>query len=309
MNFLVSNNSYTIGIDVGGSRVKAALVSPEGQLVGQIVEKSRVNEPYPAARDHLIEIIYNLKTSNSQSISAVGIGIAGLMNSDRRRVIAAPNCPGIIDVPLANDIGHAVGMPVELENDANVMALGEGLAGAAKGVEHFVAVTLGTGVGGAIVTNGGLFRGWQGGGSEIGHICIDRNGPRCGCGANGCVEAFIGIKGITHWLRRHAPHLRNQNIPRISELAKEGDADAIRLFEWIGKTLGVALGGMVNLFNPEAIVVGGGIASAGPMLFDPLREEIASRAFKVYLPGLKIVPAMLGNWAGVVGAGSLGREN
>ncbi len=303
----MKNNNFTIGVDVGGSRIKAAIVSPDGSLSEQIIEKSRVGEPYPAARDQLVAIIDGLLKKSINSPSAIGVGIAGLMGANRRMVVAAPNCRGIVGKCLADDLESLLRLPVELENDANVMALGEGACGAASGSKHYVAVTLGTGVGGAIVHNGELFRGWTGGGSEIGHICIDRNGPRCGCGSNGCLEAFIGLRGISAWLRSHAASLRNYRMPKLSEMAKDGDADAIRLFEWVGKTLGVAMGGIVNLLNPERIVVGGGIASAGPMLFDPLREEIGRRAFKVYQSDLKVVPAMLGNWAGVVGAGSLGR--
>ncbi len=294
---------------MGGSRVKAAIVSPIGGLSEKIIEKSSVKEPYPAARNQLIGIIDRLINKSTCSTISVGIGIAGLIHQNRRVVIAAPNCRGIVGVPLADEIEKLFGIPVELENDANVMALGEGAGGAAIGSRHYVAVTLGTGVGGAIISNGELFRGWTGGGSEIGHLCIDVNGPECGCGSNGCLEAFIGLKGISAWLRRHASHLSNIRIPRLSEMAAGGDPDAVRLFEWVGTTLGVAMGGIVNLLNPEIIVVGGGIASAGPMMFEPLRKEIGRRAFKVYQTELKIVPATLGNWAGVVGAGSLGRLN
>ncbi len=308
MNILVKNESYSIGIDVGGSRVKAAIVAPDGTLIGQVIEKSRVVDPYPAARDQLISIVEGLISTSSTRPTSVGIGVAGLMDVSNRIVLAAPNCPGVVGVPLADDIEKLLGLPVEIENDANVMALGEGASGAARGSRHYVAVTLGTGVGGAIITDGKLFRGSTGGGSEIGHICIDPNGPRCGCGSNGCLEAFIGLKGISVWLRRNANHMKNLHLPRISEMAMEGDPDAIKLFEWVGTTLGVALAGVINLLNPDTIVVGGGTASAGPMLFDPLREEIARRAFKVYQTKLRIVPATLGNWAGVVGAGGLRRS-
>lgn len=294
-----------IGIDIGGTRLKAALVSPNGLLSGQLVERSRMNEPYPAVRDQLASVIAALTIASDCTPVAVGIGVAGLMDGSRRRVIAAPNCPGVVGSPLVDDLERATGIAVVMDNDANVMALGEGASGAAKGIRHFLAVTLGTGVGGAVIYDGCLLRGASGGGGEIGHLCIDRHGPRCGCGSNGCLESFIGMKGIERWIARNVGGLRRIGMGGLSDLAQGGDTEAIRVFEFVGRTLGVALAGLVNVFNPQAIVVGGGIASAGPMLFNPLREEIARRAFRVYTEGLAISPAELGNWAGVVGAGML----
>jgi glucokinase len=303
----MKNNSFALGFDVGGTRIKAAVVDHTGNLTSQLIEKSRVAEPYPAIRDQLVKMVGVLSDTAPRKPEIVGVGLAGLLDRSRRKVMAAPNCPGVVGVPLAEDLEQLLQLPVTLENDANTMALGEGAAGAAKGVNHFIAVTLGTGVGGAVIAEGKILRGWQGGGGEIGHICIDRNGPRCGCGSNGCLESFIGLKGINRWIARHAPRLRNLGMGRLSELALEGDSEAVAVFEWVGHTLGVAMAGMVNIFNPEAIVVGGGVSIAGPMLFDPMRDEIQSRAFSVYLGGIKILPAMLGNWAGVTGAGMMER--
>jgi glucokinase len=302
-------NSITIGIDIGGTRAKAALVAADGSLSHQFIEPSHISEPYPAVRDQLAHFIERLRSESSNTISSVGVGVAGLVDASRRTVLAAPNCPGVIGAPLIQDLEQLTGLHCLLDNDTNVMALGERSCGAARGCNHFIAVTLGTGVGGAVVIDGKLLRGFTGGGGEIGHVCIERSGPKCGCGSNGCLEAFIGLKGILRWSGKRYPTLKGIGIAKLSEMAANGDLEAISVFEYVGKMLGVGLAGMVNVFNPQMVVVGGGVAAAGELLFEPLERELQRRAFGAYLEGLQIRPARLGNWAGVVGAGMLKEES
>jgi len=157
----------------------------------------------------------------------------------------------------------------------------------------------------AVVSNGTLIRGYNGGGGEVGHIPISDDGPLCGCGARGCLESYVGTAGIRHYVEREYPNINERSIKTLNEMAKNGNRDAIAVFAWIGKMLGIALTGLVNVFNPEMIIIGGGIAAAGDILFKPLEKELRKRAFKAYTNDLTIRPAELGNWAGVVGAGML----
>jgi len=301
-------NSTAIGIDIGGTRLKAALVAPDGSLIEKRVEPSRMREPYPAIRDQITQIVLDLVRISDQKPLLVGIGVAGLVDADRRKVLAAPNCPGVIGQPLTNDVEQSTGIYCLMDNDANVMALGERFIGAAQRCDDLVAVTLGTGVGGAIISDGRLIRGFTGGGGEIGHVCIERNGPRCGCGANGCLETFIGMKGIFRWISRNQPALKGMGIAHLIEIGQAGDSNAVEVFKYVGQTLAIGLAGMVNIFNPSVLLVGGGVATAGKLLLEPLQEELKLRAFGVYLQGIEIRAAALGNWAGVVGAARLGSE-
>ena len=293
----------TIGIDLGGSLVKAGLVAPNGDVLSRLMEPSRVKGRYEAVIAQLVDVATRLRHEAQAPPSAIGLGVAGLLDANRRRVLATPNCPALIGGSIADDLSAAVGLPVTMDNDANLMALGEGATGAARERRHYVAITLGTGVGGAVISDGRLIRGWRGGGGELGHIPIAERGPKCGCGARGCLEAFIGQAGIERYIKRRIPWQKGVSLKELNLLARQGNQDAAALFAYIGRTLAVALAGFVNLFNPELIVIGGGVAEAGELLFRPLEEELHRRAFKIYLDGLTVRPAQLGNWAGVVGAG------
>jgi len=296
------NNSYYIGLDVGGTRLKAAIVATDGSLEEKRVFPSRMREDYRTMRDQMISVIRDLILITGKPPAGIGVGVAGLVDLSHRKVLAAPNCPAVVGKPLADDVEAEFRLPCRMENDANAMAIGERRCGAATGCNDLVAVTLGTGVGGAIISGGRLVTGFIGGGGEIGHVCIDRNGPRCGCGANGCLEAFIGMRGIFRWTARRYPSLKGMGVARMVEAAEAGNEDAAEVFAYVGRTLGVGLSGMVNVFNPRILLIGGGVASAGEKLLAPLKDEIQRRAFGVYLDGLEIKSAKLGNWAGVVGA-------
>lgn len=299
---------FTIGIDIGGTRLKAAVVDQSGVVSNEIVETSQITEPYPAVLHQIHSAIKQLMTLLNNRIDAVGIGVAGLVDADRRRVVAAPNCPGVVNVPLVDDLEGLTKCRVVLENDANAMAVGEWKHGAARGSSHLVALTLGTGIGGAVIIDGRVLRGWTGGGTELGHVCIDRRGPRCGCGSRGCLESYIGLVGIYRWVARHIPVLKEVPLVDISARAASGDCDAQAVFNYIGHILAVGVAGLINTFNPEVVVIGGGVSDAGRVLFEPLLQQLPRWAFASYLEDVKIAPAQLGNWAGVVGAANLAHE-
>ncbi|MDP8229022.1 MAG: ROK family protein, partial [Candidatus Electryoneaceae bacterium] len=260
----------TIGIDIGGTRIKAALVNESGRIVERMIEPSSVGGDYPTMLSHLETIVHHLSAESEYPVTAVGLSVAGLIDKSRRRVLTAPNCPALCDSPLADDLSRIIELPIAMDNDANMMALGEGTYGATKGCGHFIAMTIGTGIGGAVVSEGRIIRGINGGGGELGHIPISSGGPLCGCGAYGCLEAYIGRSGIRRYITDHIPRYESLHLPEISKLADAGQVDAIKVFEYIGRTLAICLAGLVNIFNPEVIVIGGGVALAGDVLFEPL---------------------------------------
>ncbi len=294
--------TFTIGIDIGGTRIKAAVMDDSGNLIEKIMESSSAGKNYLTLLTQLELIVKRLTDKAIKPVSAVGLAVAGLMDKKRKLIIESPNCPDMKNRYLADDLSKRIMLPTIMDNDANLMAIGEGAYGAARGFKHFIAITLGTGVGGAVISNSTLIRGVDGGGGELGHVPISIDGPECTCGTVGCLEAYIGHDGIHRFISENIPQYRDIHLSEINKLASEGDQDAIKVFQYIGKMLAVGLGGMVNTFNPELLVVGGGVAIAGELLFQPLREELHKRAFKQYLASCQVKEAQLGNWAGVVGA-------
>lgn len=302
------NDYLNIGIDIGGTAVKAALVDENFQLSEKVNEPSRMDQDYGSFVDHLTDIVNRLKLKAGSEVRGIGIGVAGLMDKECRTVLTSPFCRILIGRHIAEDLAAATDLTVKMENDAVVMAMGEGINGAATGSEHYIVFTIGTGIGGAVVSNGRFIKGVDGGGCELGHIPIDRNGPVCGCGARGCIEAYVGTAGIRRFIRDTVPQFETMEIKDISRIAFEGDLNARKVFTYVGETLAIAAAGLVNTFNPEIIVIGGGISGAGDFIINPMEKELGKRAFKQYLSSLKIRIAELGNWAGVVGAASLVRK-
>lgn len=300
--------AITVGIDIGGTNIKAALVSRTGHYSYPVIEKTVTDQGYKFLLNQLKGVVQVLTSLSAEPPSGVGIGVAGLMDRHNRRVILAPNLSLIKGKYIPKDLTEIAGITVLMDNDVNCMALGEGIVGAAKGKKHYIAVTLGTGVGGSIVTGGSFVSGYQGGGGEIGHMQIHHTGPKCACGSNGCLEAYIGQQAVQDYIVRHYPRLAGYEISDIKKLADADDAEAIEVFSYIAKMLAVALASLVNIFNPQLIVLGGGISKAGDLIIVPLLEEIKKRAFAPYTRSLKVVTAKLGEWAGVIGAGVLAVE-
>lgn len=298
----------TIGIDIGGTRIKAAIVNEDGTLVNKSIVETNSSEGYSLLLRQIANIIYSLRDEASECVTAVGTGVAGLMDSKNYRIITAPNVKVISGRALATDLAKVIDMPVVMDNDANVMAIGEGCCGAGRNSKHYIAITLGTGVGGAVISDGQLVRGFAGGGGEVGHIPISIEGPACGCGSFGCLEAYIGHAGIINYINKTFPTLKQKSIKSLNQMAIEGDKEALQVFTYIGSTLAVGLAGLINVFNPEIIIIGGGISAAENLLFDPLWKELKLRAFDTYTANLAIRRAELGNWAGVVGGGVIARK-
>jgi len=296
---------FTIGLDIGGTRIKAGIVDETGRLSNEKNVSSSLENGYQDVISQIKRLVDELRGKCQEKPLGVGLAVAGLMDAQQQVVVDSPNCGVLIGHKLAEDVESATGLSTVMDNDANAMALGEGLSGAAQGSRHYIAFTIGTGIGGAVVSDGRLIRGVDGGGCELGHIPIDFEGPPCGCGSHGCIEAYIGRTGLRRYIEHNHPQFRNTGMKELAQTASDGDEDAQDVFYFLGKVLGIGSAGLVNIFNPELIIIGGGVANAWNLFIEPLTEELHHRAFASYLGSLEIRPARLGNWAGVVGVTAL----
>jgi glucokinase len=240
------------------------------------------------------------------AILGVGIGVPGPVDTLRGIVHFLPNISGWKEVKLKKILEQKTNLPVFIDNDAKLMTLAEHKVGAAKKYKNVLCLTLGTGVGGGLIINDLLYRGSDNAAGEAGHFPLNEKGPLCGCGARGCLEAYVGNNKII----KDARKLFGSQITleKVSQLAQGNNPKAINFWSQVGKKLGLALSGVVNLLNLDAIVIGGGISYAGGVLFGSIRRAILLRAMRVQSRRVRIVKAKLGIDAGIVGAGYLVRE-
>ena len=310
-----------IGIDVGGTNVKIALVDGEGKIIysnsvptyAQMGYEYTVNNIKQAIRDLMKET-----NTDAKEIEGIGFDFPGQVDYKTGVVKLAPNIPGWVNVPIAQMIEEEFNIPTRIDNDVRCAALGELKFGAGKGCENFVCITVGTGIGSGLVINGQLVRGAANAAGEIGHIKLQMNGgPICGCGDTGCLEAFASgpsivamaqeyLKGGKSTKFREMAGADGEITPYIvAKAAEAGDPVAKRIFEIVGTYIGMGLVSVINLLNPEKVIIGGGVAAAGDLLLAPIRKTIKERAMVVAGNSVEIVPAELGNSAGVIGASIL----
>jgi len=308
-----------IGIDVGGTNVKLALVSPEGKIIYSNSIPTHAEMGYEYTVNNIKEAIRDLlKETDSQptDIQGIGFGFPGQVDYKSGVVRLAPNIPGWVDVPIAQMIEEEFGIPTRVDNDVRCAALGELNFGAGKGCENLICITVGTGIGSGLIVNGKLVRGASNAAGEIGHIKLQmHDGPICGCGDTGCMEAFASGPAIVAMAEDYIKggkstkfrELANPDItPRIVfEAAKQGDPVAKRIYTIMGEYIGIGLSSVINLLNPEKVIIGGGVAASGEFLMEPIRETVKKRAMKIAGETVQIVPAELGNTAGVIGASLL----
>jgi glucokinase len=310
-----------IGIDLGGSNIKAGVVDSDGGILRDTTLPAEASRG-PA---HVIEQISKgirqlLDASHEDAEKCIGIGVGspGSVDLDGGTVRYPPNFPGWTVVRLGEALEKNFGLRVAVDNDANAAAVGEARFGAGVGRPDFVMITLGTGVGGGLILGGKIYRGPFGAAGEIGHITIDYNGPLCNCGNRGCIEAYVGAKYLTERAvekvqsnpRSIIVTLVDGDLTRIdpkvvSLAAQEGDSTALEILEETGKYLGIALASVVNLLDLRLIIIGGGIARAGKPLFDAVRKSVSQHVLKPMTEGLEVLPAKLGNAAGILGAAAL----
>ncbi len=268
--------------------------------------------------DAVVEAVQETSERAGGEVDAVGFGIPSLIDQRTGTAVVAVNLP-LKDVRFADVMTERLGLPVFVDNDANLAALAEHRAGAARGANEAVVLTIGTGVGGGLILRGQLYRGAIGSGAELGHLVIDLDGPPCqgNCPSRGCVESLasgtalarealrIARERPTSGLGRALAAGRELEGPLVTELAHDGDQAAIDAIELIGTRLGVAIASLVNIFNPEVVVIGGGVLGAGELLLDAARAEMLARALPPSRDVVEIVPAAFGVEAGMIGAAAL----
>lgn len=306
-----------IGVDLGGTKLLAGAV--DGDLgVHHRALRPALGVPAPALLDLVIDAVEEARAAASTTVQAVGFGIPCLIDQEHGMAVMAVNLP-IVDVPFREIMAERLGLPVFIDNDANVAALAEHRFGAARGTRHAVMLTIGTGIGGGLILDGELFRGSTGAGAELGHMVVDLDGPRCqgNCPNHGCLEAVASGTALAREARRlgeerpdsalGAALAAGREITGLltTELAHDGDAAAREALAVVGRRLGVGIANFVNLFNPEVVVVGGGVLAAGDLLLEPARAEVAARALRPSRDLVRIVPARFGHEAGMVGAAAL----
>lgn len=308
-----------IGIDVGGTNVKIALVDNKGKIIYSNSIPTRAEMGYEYTINNMKEAITELikeTKSDPKNIESIGFGFPGQIDYQKGIVRLAPNIPGWVNVPIAEIMEKEFGIPTRVDNDVRCAALGELNYGAGQGCENLICITVGTGIGSGLVINGKLVRGASNAAGEIGHIKLDMNGgPLCGCGDRGCLEAFASGPSIVAMAEEYIKggkstkyrELANPDITPyiVSEAAKQGDPVAKRIFTIVGEYIGIGLASVVNLLNPEKIIIGGGVAAAGDLLLTPIKESLIKRAMPIAGSAVEIVPAQLGNSAGVIGASLL----
>lgn len=310
---------YSIGVDVGGTNIKIALVDKTGSIVYSDTVPTRAEMGYEYTINNMKKAISDLMTQTKvakEDISGIGFGFPGQIDCDNGVVLLAPNIPGWVNVPIAKIIEKEFSIPVKVDNDVRCAALAELNYGAGKGAMNLVCITVGTGIGSGLIINGKIVRGAKNVAGEIGHIKLQmHDGPMCGCGDTGCLEAFASGPAIVAMAQEYISggkstkyrELANPDITPyiVAEAAKQGDVVAKRIFETIGEYIGIGLVSVINLLNPEKIVIGGGVADAGELLFAPIRRTIEQRAMPIQAKAVQVVHAELGNTAGVIGASLL----
>jgi len=309
----METTAKAIGIDFGGTGVKLA-VAQDGKIIARVETIETQNFTAEGALfEAILSEVATLRAAHPD-VQAVGMGLPGFVDSVKGISNGLANVRGWDGVPVLEILRARTGLAAAVENDANAMAYGEFIYGAAKGTQHVICITLGTGVGGALVLNGKLYRGARFAAGELGHSSIDYRGTSGVYNTPGDLERYVGNDAIT---RRTSELFQAQGQTRpieqctpadLANAANAGDADALALWDCIGTEIGAALVNAIWLLNPDAIVIGGGVAKAGELVMAPIRKTIIDRTSDFFHETLRIVPAALGNDAGIFGAAELALE-
>jgi glucokinase len=291
------NTRNSIGVDIGGTNLRAALVTSDGQ----ILKKEKIS----SSGDVLSKLIDTIEILYSSDVTGIGLAIPGIVDRKKGVMSVSPNIPSIAGVKIASILEERFKIPIEFGNDASCAALGEGVCGAGAGLDTFVMLTLGTGIGGGVVYNGLLLET----ATELGHITIERQGVKCSCGNYGCLEAYAGAgsiinRAIKQGISRHRD-ISTITPEDIYRYAKDGDSVSIEILKDAGRYLGIGMANLINIFSPEAVIIGGGIAGAWDIMVKEAINEASKRSFKELFEGIIIVPAALGDDAGLIGASHL----
>jgi glucokinase len=318
----MSHNQFIVGVDLGGTNIVVCAMSADGSRQhGLRSEPTRAHEGTDAVITRMARMVNETIDDTMRetgvprsAFRGVGVGAPGPLDREAGVVLVAPNL-GWHNVPLRDRMTELTGLEAAIDNDANCATYGEWWIGAAKGGRNVIGVTIGTGIGGGMILDGKLYHGSSDSAGEIGHTTIDQTGRRCGCGNYGCLEAYASGTAIAERAREALsydqasilPELVGGDVSKITaatvyEAASQGDAVATEVVRDTARFLGTGLANLLNIFNPDVVVIAGGVTQAGEALFAPLRAEIRRRAFKMAVDACRIVPGTLPGTAGVVGA-------
>jgi glucokinase len=318
----IRGEKFIIGVDLGGTNIVVGAMPEDGSRVMAVrSEPTHSERGTEAVVDRIVAMIAGVISEVMNSTGArptdflgVGVGAPGPLDREAGVVIVAPNL-GWRDFPLRDRVGDAIRLPVTLDNDANCATVGEWWRGAAQGANHVIGITIGTGIGGGVILDGKLFHGASDVAGEIGHTTIDSTGRYCKCGNYGCLEAYasgpaIALRAREALERNEESRLRllvNGNLEAITaatvyDAAREGDALAREIVRDTARFLGTGIANILNILNPDVVVIAGGVTQAGDSLFEPLRAEVLRRAFRPAVAACRIVPGTLPGTAGMVGA-------
>jgi glucokinase len=306
-----------IGVDLGGTKLVAGVVDASLRVHHRAYRSAR-GEDQGQVLETVVSAVEEVRDAAASDIAAVGMGIPCLMDNRRGAAVMAVNLP-IADLAFGSLMAERLGLPVFVDNDANAAMLAEHRFGAARGARNAVLLTIGTGIGGGLVVDGQVFRGSRGAGAELGHMVIEVDGPPCqgNCPNHGCLESLasgtaLGREGLR--VARATPQSalgqalasgREVTGALVTELAHDGDRAARDVLALVGMRLGVGIANFVNIFNPEVVVVGGGVIGAGDMLLEPARSVVAQRALPPLREAVRIVPSHFGAESGMLGAAAL----
>lgn len=315
-----------IGIDLGGTNIAAAIVNEDGKMLFKTSIPTLVSDGRDAILNGLetvCEQLLNESGMSTSEIKSIGIGVPGMMNVETGEVLFSANLQPLANVNITTRLKEKFGLPVFINNDANVAALGEVAAGGAKGYQEAIFVTLGTGVGGGIVIGGKIYSGHNGTAGEIGHILVQMGGRQCGCGRKGCWEAYASATGLILTTKEYMEQDKNSKMWEIVggdinkvngrtsfDAMRAGDATAQKVVDTYLQHLAAGIIDLINIFEPQVVCIGGGISNEGETLLAPLREIVKKETYSGksdQVSQVQITKASLGNDAGIVGAAMLGK--
>ena len=294
-------------VDLGGTHLRVALVDDTGRILQHLKQETPKGDSPDEILDALVSAARAWDAENKPVVAA-SIMVPGAVDTDKAVVVQAPNLPSLINFPLKAELQQRLGWPVSLENDANAAAVGEMWLGAARGCKDVVSVTLGTGVGGGVILNGRLWRGSHGSAGEIGHTTVDPfSGLKCKCGNTGCLELFASATAIVRMARELG--MKQSTAEQVYEAGRNGDAQALSVFTRFGMYLGIGLANLINLIDPQIVVITGGAVNGWDLFANEMYRQVGERAFRATAQQVKIARSECGDNAGLLGAAKIALQD
>jgi len=322
---MARSNKPVVAVDIGGTKITSAVITGEGKMISRIYSLTLAHEGPKKVIDHMVDAVrLSLRKAglDLSSIGGVGVAAAAIIDIGRGLVSDAPNLPRWHNIPLRDSLADSLGKPVFLLNDASAAALGEHRMGAGRGLDNLIYITVSTGIGGGLVINGQLYNGTDGCAAEIGHMIVLVDGPLCNCGQRGCFEALasgtaiarVAVERLEAGGQSCLTELTHGKIgdvtaELVSEAARRDDSLALDVIDEAARYLGIGLANLVNIINPQMIIMGGGVSRMGGMLFRPARKSMKEHAFKLPARTVRLVRPRLGMDAGLMGAAIYTQES